>query len=152
VAERVVALALLLLSGGYLAHALAYPVGTTVRPGPGFFPVAVGVFAVAVALGWVALSLRRATAARAAAPSREDSAAGGVARIAATSGLLVFFCLAVPWAGYPATAFIFVGAMLRRLGLAWAPSVAIGIASAVASYYLFAVLLGVPLPRGVWLD
>jgi hypothetical protein len=45
--ERLVALAVLAASGVYLANALPLPQGTAARPGPGFFPLAVGVFGAA---------------------------------------------------------------------------------------------------------
>jgi putative tricarboxylic transport membrane protein len=67
-------------------------------------------------------------------------------------GLLAAYCLLLPWTGYPLAAFLFTGMLLRGLGARWPAALAIGVASAVASYYLFAVLLDVPLPRGVFLD
>jgi hypothetical protein len=145
VVERLLALAVLAASGVYLASALALPRGTAARPGAGFFPLAVGVFGAAVALAWVATSLRRQPAAGAAA-------AEGRGRVGATAALLVAYCLLLPWAGYPLAAFLFTGLLLRGLGARWPAALAIGLGSAVGSYYLFAVLLDVPLPRGVLLD
>ena len=47
----------------------------------------------------------------------------------------------------PAAAFVFVTVVLRVLGSRWPAALAIGVARAPAgSYYLFAVLLDVPLP------
>jgi hypothetical protein len=63
---------------------------------------------------------------------------------------LAAFCLILPWAGYPITAFLFVAVVLRRLGSRWPAAIALGVASAAVSHYLFAVLLEVPLPRGPW--
>jgi hypothetical protein len=147
--ERVVALALLLASGGYVVYALQFALGSQARPGPGFYPVAVGVFGAVVALGWVALATRRSAAAPATAG---PSVSGGRERVGATAGLLVLFCLLFPYAGYPAAAFLFVGGLLRGLRVAWPAAVAIGLTSALASYYVFGVVLGVPLPRGLWFD
>jgi hypothetical protein len=146
--ERTVALALLLASGGYITYALQYPLGTNARPGPGFFPVAIGVFAAIVALGWVSLTMRRSVS----MANPVAAVEGGVSRVTATSTLLLVFCVLLPWAGYPAVAFLFVASMLRRLGMGWRPALAIGVGSAAASYYLFGVLLAVPLPRGLWFD
>jgi hypothetical protein len=42
--------------------------------------------------------------------------------------------------------------VLLGLGARWIPALLIALASAVASHYLFAVLLGVPLPGGLLLD
>jgi hypothetical protein len=145
--ERVVALAVLAATGVYLATAWPLPQGTAARPGPGLFPVAVGLFGMLVALTWVASALRRAPAA--AGPSIP---ADGFGRVSATALALVGFCLVLPWLGYAIVAFLFVGALLRRLGAGWTGTLLLALGSAAVSYYLFAVLLGVPLPRGAWLD
>lgn len=139
--ERGLALALLAASGVYLAHALGLSPGTAARPGPGFFPRWVGMFGTTVALAWVALSLRRPTPS--APVSRE-----GLRRVLATLAALAGFCLLLPWAGYPLTAFFFVAGLVRRLGAGWPGALAVALAAALASYALFALLLGVPLPRG----
>jgi putative tricarboxylic transport membrane protein len=146
--ERLVAVAVLVAGGVYLANALPLPQGTVAQPGPGFFPLAVGVFGTIVALVWVASALRRAPAAAGATATATE----GRGRVATTAALLVAFCLFLPWTGYPIVAFLFTGFVLHALGARWIPALAIALASAVASYYLFAVLLGVPLPPGVLLE
>jgi putative tricarboxylic transport membrane protein len=147
--ERLVALAVLAASGVYLANALPLPQGTAARPGAGFFPLAVGVFGTAVALVWAVSALRRAPAP---ATGRTATAAENRGRVATTAALLIGFCLLLPWTGYPLVAFLFTGLALHGLGARWAPALVIALASAVASYYLFAVLLGVPLPGGALFD
>lgn len=143
---RVLALAVLLVAGGYLAHGLSLARGTAARPGPGFFPLAVGVFVVSVACGFVVLAFRGAVAS--AGPAR--TAAGGGRRAAATTAALLGFCLLLPWLGYPASALLFVGVLLRCLGAGWGAAVLTAVLGAAGSYYLFATLLGVPLPGGLW--
>jgi hypothetical protein len=118
--ERVWALGFLVASGAYLAGALGFPVGSVARPGPGFFPVAVGVFlCVAAAALAVAVGRRPRLAATDVTPAAR-------VRVATTVLGLVGFCLLLPWAGYPASAFAFVALLLRRLGDArcrvrWSP-------------------------------
>jgi hypothetical protein len=146
--ERLLALAVLAASGVYLANALPLPRGTAAQPGPGFFPLAVGVFGIAVALLWVVSALRRAPA----APGVTATEAEGRGRVATTSVLLAGFCLLLPWVGYPIVAFLFTGLVLHGLGARWTTALIIALASAVASYYCFAVLLEVPLPRGPLLE
>jgi putative tricarboxylic transport membrane protein len=146
--ERLLALAVLVASGVYLANALPLPHGTAAQPGPGFFPLAVGVFGTVVALAWVATALRRApSATRGAAMAAE-----GRGRVITTAALLMGFCLLLPWTGYPFVAFLFTGLALHGLGARWTVALTIGLSSAVISHYLFAVLLGVPLPRGLLLE
>ena len=70
-------------------------------------------------------------------------------RVVATILGLVGFCLLLPWLGYPVCAFLFIALLLRRLGGARWPGVVItAVLGAVVSYYVFGVLLGVPLPAG----
>ncbi len=145
--ERAFPLALLAVAGGYLAVALGLPFGGIARPGAGFYPVLVAVFALVVALAAAVSAFRR--------PPRVEAGAGeldaGARRRVGVSVLaLAGFCLALPWVGYPAAAFAFVVVVLRRLGSGWTAALLIGGLSAVGSYALFAVLLDVPLPRGPW--
>jgi hypothetical protein len=71
------------------------------------------------------------------------------ARVLTTVAALMGFCLLVPWLGYTACAFLFVTLVMRRLGdSGWTAVILTAVLSAVGSHYLFAVLLGVPLPRG----
>ena len=147
-AERLLALVVVAASGAYLLSALGLPAGTTARPGPGFFPLAIGAFGALTALAWTVTAFRRP-----AAPAVADGApAEGSGRVAATAGALIAFCLLLPWIGYPIAALIFVTLLLRWLGAGWRAAVVTGVGSAVVSYYLFAVLLSVPLPRGLLLD
>ncbi|HEU4371349.1 MAG TPA: tripartite tricarboxylate transporter TctB family protein [Methylomirabilota bacterium] len=143
--ERAWALGFLVASGAYLAASLAFPLGSVAKPGPGFFPVGVGVFLCAAAVA-LAVALFRGAAA--------VTVGAGLAgrervRVLVTVGGLAGFCLLLPWLGYPACAFLFVVLVLRCLGGGRWPGVVLTAAlSAFGSYYLFGVLLGVPLPRG----
>jgi len=146
--ERAVSLAVLVACGVYLVNGWMLPVGTIARPGPGFYPLAVGVFGAVVSIAWVVTTFRRAPAA----------AGGGMAivqdpwRVSVTAGLLIVFCFLLPSAGYPLAAFFFTGLLLLGLGASWNAALVIALACAILSYYLFAVLLGVPLPRGPLLE
>lgn len=146
--ERLLALAVLAASGVYLANGLPLPRGTGARPGAGFFPLAVGVFGAAVALAWVVSAFRRALA----APGGAAIVVESPARVTIAAGLLVGFCALLPWMGYPLAAFFFTGLLLRGLGAGWTAAGVIALSCAMASYYVFGVLLGVPLPRGALFD
>ena len=146
--ERVVALAMLLASAIYLIQALRMPLGAAARPGPGFYPVAVGVFACVVALVIGALAFRRAETA--AAAEEAETAPEDRRRVWLTVVTLAGFCLLLPWIGYPLAALLFVATLLRQLGAGWRGALLAAALSAEGSYYLFAGLLGVTLPRGLW--
>ena len=145
--ERVVALAMLAASGIYLIQALRMPLGAAARPGPGFYPVAVGAFACVVALVIAALAFRRAETVAVA----EEAAPSDRRRVWLTVATLAGFCLLLPWIGYPLAALLFVATLLRQLGAGWRGALLVAALSAEGSYYLFAGLLGVTLPRGLWL-
>lgn len=143
---RVVPLALLGVSAAYLFFASQLPLGTTARPGAGFYPVIVGIFGVIVAFGATITAFRRPAVVSGDAPLDADSRR----RVAMTVVTLAAFCLALPWIGYPLAAFAFVAVLLRALGGGWITAVITGVISAAVSYALFATLLDVPLPRGLW--
>ena len=142
---RAVPLVLLVAAGVYLTLALRLPFGAAARPGAGFYPVFVAVFAIVVALAATASAYRSAPGTAAIALE-----AASRRRVVISVVALVVFCLALPWIGYPAAAFAFVTVILRYLGGRWTTALLTGVLSSAGSYVLFAVLLDVPLPRGPW--
>jgi hypothetical protein len=146
--ERLVALVVVAASGGYLLSGLALPLGTIARPGPGFFPLAIGAFGAIMALVWTAAAFRRAPEAVAEPATPPDARW----RVVATTAALIGFCFLLRWAGYPIAALAFVTLLLRWLGASWRAAMVTGVASAAVSYYVFGALLDVPLPRGFLFD
>ena len=144
---RAVPLVLLVAAGVYLTLALRLPFGAAARPGAGFYPVIVAIFAIVVALVATASAFR---ATRAPGPTAVELDAAARRRVVISVVALAAFCLALPWVGYPAAAFAFVAVVLRYLGSRWTTALLMGALSAAGSYGLFAVLLDVPLPRGPW--
>jgi putative tricarboxylic transport membrane protein len=145
VLTRAVPLVLLIVAAVYLTLAVRLPFGTAARPGAGFYPVIVAVFAVVVALAATASAFRGM---RSAAVVQLDHASRR--RVVISVAALVAFCLALPWVGYPAAAFAFVAVVLRYLGARWTTALITGVLSSAGSYGIFAALLDVPLPRGPW--
>ncbi len=145
---RAVPLVLLIAAGVYLTLALRLPFGAAERPGAGFYPVIVAVFALVVALAATASAFRGAAGADGEATAKLDAASRR--RVVISVVALVMFCLVLPWVGYPASAFAFVAVVLRYLGARWPTALLMGALSSAASYGLFAAPLGVPLPRGLW--
>ena len=145
---KAVAAALCLAFGAAVAWGAAQlPMGSVRLPGPGAFPLAIGIGLMVLA----ALMLRRGP--RAPANTSDDPPEPfGHARVALVCALVAAFVLVLPAIGFLAAsallmiAFHVIGADGR---LGWRPLVA-GAVTAGAAYALFAVLLDVPLPRG-WL-
>ena len=146
--ERLVVLVVVAASGAYLLSGLALPLGTAAKPGAGFFPLAIGAFGAIMALVWTAIAFRRVPEA-AEEPGIPADARG---RVLATAAALIGFCFLLRWVGYPAAALVFTTLLLRWLGAGWRSAVVTGIASAAVSYYVFGVLLSVPLPHGFLFD
>jgi hypothetical protein len=137
-------LGFLAAAGAYLAMASMFPLGTVARPGPGFFPVGVGVFLCLAAAALAVFGFRPAAGTPVPRLAPDERA-----RVVATVAGLAGFCLLMPWLGYPACAFLFVALLLRRLGgSAWPIVVITAALSALLTHYVFGILLGVPLPRG----
>jgi putative tricarboxylic transport membrane protein len=136
--------AALLLSGLYLVLSLRLPLGTVEEPGPAFFPLLTGLLLLAGGLG-LAGEVRRG---RQKPASVEPRAAR---RVGVTVMALIGFCLVLPLAGYPASMFGLLLVTLRLFGLSrWTVAAAASLALTAASWYVFAAVLGVPLPAGRW--
>jgi putative tricarboxylic transport membrane protein len=146
--ERVVGLVVVVVGGVYLTMALALPYGTTARPGAGFFPTLVGIFACVVGTIVCAQAFRAPVLAPAAGEGAPDAAARR--RALSTVVVLIAFCALMPWIGYPLVAFGFVTILLQRLGSSWRSAAITGLVTSAASFYVFGFLLDVPLPRGPW--
>ena len=142
---RAVPLVLLVVAAIYLTLAVRLPFGTAARPGAGFYPVIVAIFAVGVALAATAGAFRGARG-----PEAVELTPDARRRVAISVAALIVFCLVLPWIGYPAAAFGFVAVVLRYLGARWTTALLAGVLSSAGSYGIFAVLLDVPLPRGPW--
>jgi putative tricarboxylic transport membrane protein len=147
------ALPALVLAGAvfYLLQSVQLPFGSAARPGAGFYPVVIATFACVVGLVTTAVSFvgRRPEPERATAVV-DPAASTRRRRVLITTAALLFFCVVMPWVGYPLAAAAFGVATLVGLGSRWWAATSIGVVSAAGSYYLFAVLLDVPLPRGPW--
>jgi hypothetical protein len=146
--DRLAALLVIIAGGAYLAAALPLPRGVAARPGPGFYPMLVGVVFCIAGLAFIVETFRRVPP----RASPDPITAAARIRALATAGTLIAFVVVLPWVGYVAATFFFVAAMLRALGGGWTLALATAIASAAASYWLFASLLAVPLPKGVFFD
>jgi hypothetical protein len=139
----------------YTGMAYWMPRGTLAYPGPGFFPMMVGVFltlAAAACLLQVCLTGRQASASAPAVPADgpRPAASRRVRRAAAVPGFLVAYAALVKPLGFPVAMFLFVLAAIPAFGYRrWFPTLAIATVLAVVSYVTFVAWLKVPLPLGI---
>lgn len=141
--------AFLLLSVTYGLGSLHLPMGTPDRPGPGFFPllVAMAMAALSGSLLWSSLRTGKTQT------ERENPFPRGsdLLRVMAVGGSLLLFGFLLQPLGYGISSALLMGTVLRLLGMRhWGRIALSAFLTTALSYWLFAVLLDVPLPRGVF--
>jgi len=149
-ASRIANLAALLLGLGYLAAGWEQSLGTVEMPGDGLFPTLVGlVFTVLGACAVVADSRF--------GKDRADTGlvfprGGDLRRVLWVALALVWFAAFFRFLGFYLCAWVLLMVLLRILGpWEWPRIAGVSAALAALSYFLFAKLLGAPLPFGtIW--
>jgi putative tricarboxylic transport membrane protein len=130
----------------FLVYNLKYPLGQWANPGPGVFPLMVGVMWVILAT-WHLVSVLRKHEAPAAEILRENK---GKTRALFMIGALVFYLLIVKWAGFFVTTFLFVVICSRLAGAReWGRPVALSIGLTLFCYLLFGMWLKLSFPKGI---
>jgi len=142
---RDVAVAAMVLGFGATAayESTKLPFGTAHNPGPGFFP-----WWTSVVLDLLGLVLLVQALTSHSTITREGrSRVTKVALLLVVLGAYTFLLDAL---GYPLCAFLLVLFMLRATyPQRWAVALGMAAITAVGSYLIFAIWLGVPLPRGL---
>jgi putative tricarboxylic transport membrane protein len=141
-----VAAVLLALAGYIFLAAGTLPFGTMRVPQTAFFPRTL-----AVLLGIMSLILlARALAGREALGGGEKIETQGWIRIAVTLMTLAGFALVLERLGFLLTTFLLMISLLRAIeAQSWRKVVVVALATALISYAIFSLLLGVPLPAGL---
>ncbi len=131
----------------YLIGSLLLPIGTSAAPQGGLFPLLVAILLVALSVALIAGFGKGAPAAEEsieAFPLGQDRR-----RVLAVSSALVLYSILLKPVGYLVSTVVLMGLIVHLLGLRGWPKVALtAVLTGVLSYYLFAVILEVPLPRG----
>jgi hypothetical protein len=138
----------------YEVMALYMPRGSIAQPGPGFFPMGVGVFLIATTLGCLLQEILKNKAAgnRPGLSSADMVASAGskVSKTALLVALMIGYILALTPLGFPVTIFIFLAISTRIFGSRHWPLALVTAAIITAlSYVSFVVWLSVPLPLGI---
>jgi uncharacterized membrane protein len=126
---------------------LQLPIGNLRAPGSGFFPFALGLALMALAVG-------QAVQIRLAKPKSVSPAAdsGATRRVALFMGAVVLATALLKPLGYAPVAFLLMLALLQTLGVRkWHVSGLIALFSAAASHVVFVMWLNIPLPAAGWL-
>ena len=145
--ELVAAFLLIALGAFVLRQALDWPYLTADGPGPGFFPVWIGICIIALAAVLVVVQVVHAVG-RSPVPATRWSGTGRV--LAGWVGLMISIALLEP-AGFVAsfsllTMFLVMVIFRRR----FLQALTLGIAASAGFWLLFVKLLKVQLPAGPW--
>jgi putative tricarboxylic transport membrane protein len=137
--DRIGAIAMLLFGLFWAWMATGYAMQTRDgNPGPGLLPLALGVMIVVLA----AINIAR--------PEVERIALPNIRRILLILAALVLYALLLEVVGYVVTTALLLGFLLVTLADRpkwWQPVVAIGVS--LGTYYVFRIVLGLPLPPGL---
>jgi len=136
------------LSIVYLVTSLQYPMDTAAQPGPGFYPFIVAIL-------WLLSSLGLALESRARAEGDKVSwpRGAGFWRLIAIVGALLFYIILLPVLGHVIVGAVVILVALQAMGgLTRTVRIVLAVLLTLGSYYLFDVLLDVPLPRGIFFD
>ena len=135
----------LILSSIYLVGALGYPMGTMDQPGPGRYPVFVGILLLIASAGSLVDTLLKPAEGIVEWPRGRD-----FGRVLAVTAGTAAYAIMLPYAGHLIASVVTIFVVLHTMGLhSWPAKIGLAIAIALSSYYLFDVILNVPLPKGV---
>ena len=136
-------IAALVFSLLYLWGALEYPLGTFAQPGPGLFPLFIGFFLLLSSIGSLVSHVWIPLEGELHFPKGKEL--GRV--LAVISGTLAYVVL-LPIIGHILASILTVFIVLHSMGLSsWGLKFGFAIAVSLGSFYLFDILLQVPLPR-----
>lgn len=131
----------------YIIGALSYPRGTMAKPGPGLYPLFLGILILLSSLGTgLELIFRRF--------EKEEDAiwprgANGRRLLAVLAASLAYAVL-LPYLGHPFIATLVTLVVLQVMGVrSWPLKITLALLIGLGSYYLFGKLLAIPLPMGV---
>ena len=136
----------LLLAGGYLIEGWSLKWGSLSAPGPGIFPLVVGVLFALVSLGVIVEALIAKEPGAATFPTGPD-----LRRLLIISAAFVAYVLLLNVLGFPLATALFVAFYCRVVGLvSWLWSLVAGVGVAGGVWLVFGFLLEVNLPEAIW--
>jgi hypothetical protein len=141
------AVVLVALAGFILLEVRKLPLGSLRMPQTGLFPATLAVLLLLFSLAALLLAFRQTKSESGPAAQKIDSE--GWSRIGSTLVALVGYALALEWIGYLPSTFILMILLLRAIeAQKWHVVLSVALLTSLLSYFIFARLLGVPLPAG----
>jgi putative tricarboxylic transport membrane protein len=143
----------------YETMALNMPRGNLAYPGPGMFPMIIGAFMIAMALGCLVQEIvprmREKKPEASSLPSADaaDSEERNVAKTFQLTALMIAYILALKPLGFPIAICAFLAVAIRIFGYRkWLPALVMAAIITAVSYVAFVLWLAVPLPMGILED
>lgn len=136
----------LLLTVLYVIVTLGYPRGISAQPGPGVYPLLVGLFLVIGCLG----SSVEAWKKRSESVEKVWPQGSSRRRLLAILLASLSYIILLPYLGHPITGTLLMLVVFRVMRMkSWLVCIAVAATMGFGSYYLFKNLLGVQLPPGI---
>jgi putative tricarboxylic transport membrane protein len=136
-------IAALVFSLLYIWGALEYSLGTLAQPGPGLFPMFIGVLLLISSIGSLLSHAWVPVEGELQLPKGKE-----LGRVLAVIAGTVAYVVLLPLIGHILASTLTVFIVLHSMGLpSWGFKIAFAIAVSLGSFYLFDIILQVPLPR-----
>lgn len=130
----------------YLIEGQELDMGRMAAPGPGIFPMIVGVLLALVSLGVIADAWMTRLPARTIFPNGSS-----LRRLATAFGLFLSYALLFTVLGFLVATPLLVAGYSRVVGqVGWGKAAASGVAVTAGVWAVFTLILGVRLPAGLW--
>ncbi len=134
----------------YFIGSLGFPMGKLDQPGAGSYPFMVGLFLIATSSPLFFESLRQKE--KKLEYEEQFPKGKNLLRVVSVVGTLLAFAILLKPLGYGVCSAVLMAAILRFLGLrSWMKVFLFSVITSGVSYYLFAKILSVPLPQGIFL-
>jgi putative tricarboxylic transport membrane protein len=147
--ELVAGLVLCAIAGLYLLAGRRYPLDSLVNPGPGVFPLAIGLLLLALAGMQVVRAVLRRPRATETARSGSGPPDAAMGLPAVMLAALVVYLLAMPWLGFQLSTLLLVLVAAKLMGTpGWARPAVLAAGVLLGCWLVFSLWLRVPLPRG----
>jgi len=125
---------------------LSYNIGTLTQPGPGFYPLGLGILLIFFSLILLGQGIRSSLTTKKVSPF---SVSGGSKRVAYAVLILLLLAFFFETIGYLITFFLLIMLLMAGAGLRnWKRILLVAFFSALGVYLVFILLLQQPLPRG----
>ncbi len=129
----------------YLIISLDYPVGALSQPGPGIFPIVVGILLLLSSIGIYLEAKLKSSSDKIEWPDVE-----GRRRIILIIVATLLYVITLPYLGYLIVSTGLTIVVLHVMGMrSWPRKIVLALAIGIGSLWFFYVILGVQLPQGI---